>query len=288
MRRSFRSAFAAFSLVAIAGSGIAAAPAFAQLTPTTAAPAPVSPHTHRVLYNGYFMGLRVTKASVDSAVTPSDFSAKAVFRTAGLAGFFQDTEITATSTGTVSAGELGVGRYTHFNAASKKNRTVTVFADENGVGSDVQPPFGSMGQPPANAEQRNRALDPVAAFLSMSLQGGAEPCDRTIPVFNGKEAFDLRLVPDKIEMVDLRGYEGIAYKCKLYYTPVAGYDPEDMADPDDYAKPLSVWLAQLPNGATIPVKIRMRVGGVGVRIAVKSIETQGDNVLLAQAAQTAG
>ena len=101
----------------------------------------------RVLYNGYFFGLRVMKASLDVDLDGCGYEAASVFRTAGLAGFFKDSEIHADSAGGRAETGLAPLWYEHENVASKKNRKIRMDFTADDVISTVTPPFGSMGLP---------------------------------------------------------------------------------------------------------------------------------------------
>src|SRR5690606_20216201 len=77
-------------------------------------------------------------------------------------------------------------------------------------------------------------FDPISATLAISNATSADACNRTIPVFDGKARFDLRL--------SLKGREAIKEKspsgqprellvCRVKYIPIAGHKPKDFVDP---------------------------------------------------------
>ncbi len=264
------------ALMSLAATGLLA-------LPSTATAQDESEQTIRVLYNGYFIGLRVMKASVDADISETGYESEAVFRTAGVAGWFKDTEITATGVGVLTDNLLRPREYVHKNAASKKNRVVRIVSDETSVTPIIEPPFGSMGEPPATPEQRTGSFDWLVMFLNTSLSHSEEPCNRTVPVFDGKQRMDIRFELVKERDIRTRAYRGPGLICHVYYTPVAGFDQEDLGDPEDYARPLKIQLARSDNGTTIPVRIDARMSGVGIRVEAKSIEVSGENIILAQA-----
>ena len=97
------------------------------------------------------------------------------------------------------------------------------------------------------------------------MKADGEPCDRVVPVFDGKQRYDLRFERVADKEVDVRGYEGPAVKCNVYYTPVSGFDPEDLASPETYERPLQMWLADVGGGLYLPVHIRGNVSGMLLR-----------------------
>jgi hypothetical protein len=54
----------------------------------------------------------------------------------------------------------------------------------------------------------------------------AAACDRSIPVFDGRQRYDISLSYLRVEQVKLaKGYSGPAVVCRAAYTPVAGHRP---------------------------------------------------------------
>lgn len=234
----------------------------------------------QVLYNGRFLGLRIMKAAVVADMTPSGYEARATFRTAGLAGLFNDTQINATGAGGVAGGLFHPREYQHKNDASKKDRLVRIETDGDTVTPVVTPPFGSMGEPPATAEVRAGAIDWLVMFINTAVNHGEEPCNRTVEIFDAKQRIDVRFELVEERILNTRAYDGPGYVCHVYYTPVAGFDPEDLADPDVYKKPFRVWLTKRDDGLTIPVRIRARISGVRVTVEAKSFRVDGERVRL--------
>ncbi len=235
-----------------------------------------------VLYNGYFFGLRVMKASVTAEVVDGIYLAESNFRAAGVLGFFSDAEILATSIGVVDAqGMLRPREYTHTNAASEKGRIVRVVSDETSTTPFIDPPFGSMGEPPATAEQRAGAMDWLTMYLNSALSYGGEPCNHTIPVFDGKQRIDIRMELVGETTIDVRGYEGPVYECHAYYAPIAGFDPEDLAEPETYERPFTIFLTKRDDNVTVPVRIQVRMNGLSVRVDAKYVGVSDGTTQLA-------
>jgi hypothetical protein len=258
----------------------AAAAALFILTPAATAqdegPAPGSASNHelQLLYNGSVLGQRLMKADVSASVADGDYESRAIFRTAGLAGFFKQAEITATVNGTYAGNGVEPIHFQHRNSASSKNRQIQIDWTADDVIPTVTPPFGSMGQPPATLEERLGSRDVASTILSMTLDGGDAPCERTLPVFDGKQRYDLRMEPIAYEEVDTRGYEGMAWHCNIYIVPISGYDPEDKPSPEQSARPMEVWLADLGEGRWPPVLARRRVGAVTMKVEATHVSLQ--------------
>ena len=77
-------------------------------------------------------------------------------------------------------------------------------------------------------------LDPVtAAFLyarSENLNGDLKVCDQTVPVFDGKQRFNLILKPQRTAKLDKNastGYSGFAAVCGVKFIPISGDRPDN-------------------------------------------------------------
>lgn len=261
----------------------AAAGADDEALPTPAAPttdsAPVADEAApsdlkeriEVTFNGYFLGLRVMKTHVEVDAHDGDYDSRAEFRTAGLAGWLKDSRIFAAVFGGLDGDAMRPTHYEHRNLRSKKNRVIRIDFSDDEVVETITPTFGSLGNPPVTAEQRLESFDPITAFLSITFEGGEDPCVRTIPVFDGKQRFDLTFEPVEYENIRVRGYDGPTWRCHVYLTPLAGYDPEDLGSPEDYARPLDMWLADLGDERWVPVRIRATVSGVRVSVEARRV-----------------
>jgi hypothetical protein len=103
---------------------------------------------------------------------------------------------------------------------------------------------------PVTKEQLEGVLDPMSgAFLTAHSQnpnGDPEVCRQTLPVFDGKQRFDLVLTPKRTVSVQRKtqgGYAGPAVICRVKFIPIAGYRPDNpgirlMSQTDE----IEVWL----------------------------------------------
>lgn len=107
---------------------------------------------------------------------------------------------------------------------------------------------------PVTKEQLEGVLDPMSgAFLSAQSSnpnGDLKVCKQTLPVFDGKQRFDLVLTPKRavtVQKTKHTSYAGPAVICRVKFIPIAGYQPDNpgirlMSKSDE----IEVWL--------IPVK----------------------------------
>lgn len=117
---------------------------------------------------------------------------------------------------------------------------------------------------PVTEEQLEHVLDPLtAAFLSVSSNGPLSDlnvCHQTIPVFDGKQRFDILLTPKRSETVaedaptDLSGPVAV---CRVKFVPIGGHRSDNpgikfMTQTDD----IEVWLVSVPRTSLyIPYRI---------------------------------
>jgi hypothetical protein len=69
-------------------------------------------------------------------------------------------------------------------------------------------------------------VDPLSAIMMLSRGAAADPCDRRIPIFDGKERFDLlfsRKGDIRVTEQSPSGQPGFAHVCRVRYLPIAGH-----------------------------------------------------------------
>jgi len=108
-----------------------------------------------------------------------------------------------------------------------------------------------------SSNQKVGAIDQVSMFAQM-LMGQEAPCNRTFRVFlDGRSRFDLVLRPNGTQQVSLPSYRGVAQRCAVQFTPIAGF-----SDPQRPAR-LTFLFANI-NGLTVPIVVEMPTDSVGV------------------------
>ncbi|MEQ8404088.1 MAG: DUF3108 domain-containing protein [Oceanicaulis sp.] len=231
-----------------------------------------------VEYSGAVYFLSVADISLNARFSEVDYSAAATFQSAGLLRWFDDTNIEATAVGYRGEAGLRPYRYEHINYASDKGRVVGIDFPERVATPDVNPPFGSMGEPPASDEERAGALDPISVMLGLALAMPGdrdEPCSGTLPVFDGKARYDLRFENQGLDSVRTRAWRGDAVECHAYLEPISGYDPGDRPSDEETENPVRIWLAPI-NDVYVPVRFRAatQIGDINVsarRIALNGV-----------------
>lgn len=114
-----------------------------------------------------------------------------------------------------------------FRANSKAGSTKMDFA--NGAVSDVRhspPAMPKPGTVPLREQHLKGVLDPLSAIMVIARYSNPDPCDRRLPIFDGKERFDLVLTYKgqvKVSEQQPSGQPAIAHVCRVKYQPIAGH-----------------------------------------------------------------
>jgi len=92
--------------------------------------------------------------------------------------------------------------------------------------ANVPPPVPTGPTVPLREQHLKGVVDPLSAIMVLSRAAAANPCDRRIPIFDGRERFDL-LFSHKGEMRITEqtpsGQPDIAQVCRVRYLPIAGH-----------------------------------------------------------------
>ncbi len=164
-----------------------------------------------------------------------------------------------------------------FKSSTKTGSTKIGFSD--GAVTDIQhlpPAMAKSDVIPVREQHLKGVLDPLSAIMAISRASGANPCDRRVPVFDGKERFDLLLSYKsemKITEQQPSGQPGVAYVCRVKYLPIAGHkadsDTKFMAANDA----IEVALRPVPSaGVFVPYQITIPTVAGSATIISRRVE----------------
>jgi hypothetical protein len=114
-----------------------------------------------------------------------------------------------------------------FKANSKTGSTKVDF--DNGSVLDVRQvpkPTPKADVVPLREQHLKGVLDPLSAIMLVADYSNPDPCDRNLPVFDGKERFDLIMSYKgevKVNEQQPSGQPAIAHVCRVKYKPIAGH-----------------------------------------------------------------
>jgi hypothetical protein len=114
-----------------------------------------------------------------------------------------------------------------FKANSKVGSTKMDFAD--GIVAAIRHTPTPVPKPdtvPVRQQHLKGVLDPLSAIMVVARGSNPNPCDRRLPIFDGKERFDLVLSYKgqmKVNEQQPSGQPAMAHVCKVKYQPIAGH-----------------------------------------------------------------
>lgn len=114
-----------------------------------------------------------------------------------------------------------------FKANSKTGYTKMDFTE--GAVTDIKhfpPPVPKPDTVPLRQQHLKGVLDPLSAIMVVARAAGPTPCDRRLPIFDGKERFDLVLSykgQTKVSEQQPSGQPVTAHVCRVKYQPIAGH-----------------------------------------------------------------
>ena len=115
-----------------------------------------------------------------------------------------------------------------FRANSKAGSTKLGFADGAVTSVTHTPPAKVKPDTVPLREQHLRGvLDPLSAIMVVARSTTSSPCNRRLPIFDGKERFDLVLTYKgqiKVNEQQPSGQPGMAHVCRVKYQPIAGHN----------------------------------------------------------------
>jgi len=179
--------------------------------------------TYQITFNGFNIGTLDFQSEAES----ESYSLVASTKLSVLLGAFTwDSE--TRSFGMLTSKALKPAAFSlDFKSTLKAGSLKIGFSD--GTVTDVaQQPLvpPKPGTVPLREQHLKGVLDPLSAIMLLSRGSSTNPCERRIPIFDGKERFDLVLSrKGEVQVTEQQpsGQPGVAFVCRVRYQPIAGY-----------------------------------------------------------------
>ena len=239
------------------------------LLPAQSAGKAVGPKPGRMVlnYDAGLAGINLGDFKVIADFNGTAYDMRAHGEFSLLAGIAFKATGESASNGRLVAGNLQPAQYSMKYVGSKKAERRRIDFNGGAVSKVSIVPQKAKRDPrnvPLTSAQLRNVLDPLtAAFLSVrsnAPSGDKSVCNRTIPVFEGRQRFDIKLSPKRTETLGRRApraFGGRAAVCRVRYVPVSGHRPDHAGV--QYMKKnegIEVWLVPLPQlGLYVPYKI---------------------------------
>ena len=208
------------------------------------------------------------KANFRVTMNKDTYAIKSKVKTTGLADILVNYDLEIAASGYTTTEGLDTYAFVSQNKDGKKNRRVEMKYLKDDFEMTANPRFGNLGDPAATVEQALDAKDPVTALISFALEPRAEgedPCGGPLKIFDGRQLTHLHLTNHGMKQVKSEAWSGRAFECHIRMDKVAGYKAGE-SDKDNLSGiegPLRMWLAPLPNGAHVPVRIEAETEDIG-------------------------
>jgi uncharacterized protein DUF3108 len=175
-------------------------------------------------------GITVGTGTWTLDVGEESYSGVASGKVAGVLKLFASGEGSATARGQIAGGKVVPSSFTLNSTRGSKIDNVRIAMAANIVrDSSAEPPPSPGGdRVPLTPEHKKGVVDPGSAAIMPAAGPGdllrAEACNRTVPVFDGRQRYDLIMSYDRIETAkEVQGYSGQLLVCHIAYRPVAGH-----------------------------------------------------------------
>lgn len=207
---------------------------------------------YEVSFNGFELG----KFKFWSNMNRTHYSMLGQAKLSVLSGVLFEWDGVTKSSGKVTSKGPRPTQFSFDYKSSKKREQINMRFTKNTVSQVIANPPRQPSKsriPVKNGHLRN-VVDPMSALMLFTAKGaqlkdGRAACNRTIPVFDGKQRFDLHFSYKRTARIPRQGtqFAGHAYVCKITYKPIAGHKPSEKGT--KYMaknKGIEVWLRPFP------------------------------------------
>lgn len=217
-------------------------------------------------YNILLGGLTIGRFALDTEFDGKAYTITVNGTTSGVSRFVSDGKGFLKSSGRLAGARVLPGAYM-LDTSENGHRNSTVSMQMN-AGNIVQvaamPPLAKRADRiPLLPEHKRNIFDPLSAMIVPMKNGStAGACNRTVPVFDGWQRFDVKLSYKGTAEVDGQdgSYKGSVVVCSARYVPIAGHRPtREAIEYMENNKALEVWLAPV-EALGIMIPYRMQIG----------------------------
>jgi uncharacterized protein DUF3108 len=233
----------------------------------------------------YAAGVTIGKVDMDATIRDDKYHVVSNLTTSGVVNAFWQSEIQASSSGTIRDKGIEPALYDSFdtNHSSKKQEVSLTYAPGSAPRLYAEPAYKTRGYevPP---EQQKNTFDPLSAvmFMTSGVAVSADnPCAVTAPVFDGRRRYNIELAKVKNTTISMDNglYKGPAAVCSVKYRQLAGFKPNIIKQNEKFP-PVQAWVAVFPSAVTghhyvVPLKVWANTQYGLVAVVATSIKVDG-------------
>lgn len=209
-------------------------------------------------YEIAFAGVKVGWFKFNSRIADRTYSLEGRGKVSALFGAFTWQGKTESS-GHVARDRPDPAHYSFDYKANSKNGGVKMAFNRRAVTQlEVRPDKRrSRKTVPLLPEHLRDVFDPLSAIMALTRTDAGHPCQKRLPIFDGRQRFDLVFEPAGRER---KGRDGAppGYICRVRYVPVAGYKPNRVTHFMSQTNDIRVILRRVPDaGVSVPFEVRL-------------------------------
>lgn len=248
--------------IIVAGVALIAAPAAAQAATGSSL---------KVGYEISLGGLSFGEIQLEAQLDDEAYDLDALLETKGLADIFFHSVFKLASQGAFAGEHVRPARFLSDFSNKNSARTVELIYGPNGdPRMTAEPPYEDGFGAGISARARRGTQDPVSALLVPMSAGALQPCNRSLPVFDGRRRYNIQLTYDADTLMTggPESYTGKAVRCRVKFVPVAGYERKKFLEMLRTNDDIRIWLAPIRGGQLyVPVRLSFRTpfGGAVAR-----------------------
>ncbi|MDE2184743.1 MAG: DUF3108 domain-containing protein [Alphaproteobacteria bacterium] len=231
----------------------------------------------------YAGGITIGKVDMDAKFIGDRYHVVSNLETSGVVNAFWQSQIQATSNGTLTDHLLQPSLYDSFYTGHSANHQEVslTYEDGNPIRLYANPPYSTTGYE-VKPDEKKGTFDPLSAVIYISSGVGADannPCSVKAPVFDGRRRYNITLTKVKVDNVNMDNglYKGPAFVCSVEYKQVAGYKPRVLKDANFPS--ITAWVATFPSaipGRRFAVPLKVWADSQYGRIAVVATQLKVD------------
>ncbi len=209
-------------------------------------------------YTINWLGSNVGSFNIKTSISNRQYAAQATANVSVFFGSFTWQGVTS-SKGLMTANGPVPQNYAFRYATGEKRESVELrFVQRMVRDISINPPARAGGSHvPLTATHLQNVVDPLSAVIMMaqarSAKPGENPCNRRMPIFDGRVRYDLTLSPKGTRQIGNSGkLRGTAYVCSVRYTQIAGHKAgKSDADYATGNTGIEIWLVPLPEAGLV-------------------------------------
>jgi len=211
-------------------------------------------------YDGYSHGLVTLKMSAQLTLTPTGYSGRLAFHTAGLVGFMVHVESDSQVSGHFVGDHAVPDGFSSTGVLHGTNRTATIHWKDGSPVIDAIAPPPELERSPVPPDMRAHTIDALSAMATMLREAGQSGhCDGEATIFDGRRVSHLaaRTVGHEAPPPSQKAhFDQPALRCDFEGQELAGFLKSESEADQRRPRHGIAWLAPLvPNAPLVPERV---------------------------------